>query len=151
MISDINSTLNTVDARIIELGNRSTECIQAETERKKRMITQSITVHLRSLRQATCTTSVPEGNGIWMGERSICWGKRLELSKTGKWYQLTNSRNSEPQVGSISKVTKRHIIITLLNNEIKTRILKADKKKKTKKTYNFKGKINKWQGNSHQK
>ena len=45
MISDINSTLNTVDARIIELGNRSTECIQAETERKKRMITQSITVH----------------------------------------------------------------------------------------------------------
>lgn len=52
MISDINSIPNAVDARIIELGNRSTECIQDETERKKRMITQSITVHLRSLRQA---------------------------------------------------------------------------------------------------
>lgn len=127
MMSDINGILNTVDERIIELRNKSTECIQAEAERKKRMITQSTTVYLRSLRQATCTTGVPEGNGIWMGQRSICWGKRQEFSKTGKWYQLTNSRNSEPQVGSVSKVTTRHIIITLSNNEIKTRILKADK------------------------
>lgn len=64
MMSDINGILNTVDERIIELRNKSTECIQAEAERKKRMITQSTTVYLRSLRQATCTTGVPEGNGI---------------------------------------------------------------------------------------
>ena len=50
MISDINSKLNKVDERITELENRSTECMQAERERKKRMINPSITVYLRSLR-----------------------------------------------------------------------------------------------------